>query len=318
MRSVKIDLESLGDDSEGVDLLVALEVVVLDVVHVDGALNTAAGTGELVELASEAEDVGIFGQSLLVGLEVDDVDGVETNESGEEANVSLGDGGTSEVAGLGEDGLDLVQMIEQSVESLLVSLLRLGKSAAVDTVVDVGVDPGVQLVDLRAKGLGVQVERRVLRQVVELIVEHANDLRRLVVHDALGLLVIKDGDSVVSLVGGVSLFVNLANPLEAVDGVGELRREVPATGTEQELDRAVRDDVLETLEGADDQSTMSPRARVRDVDVVAVLLRGKLGIGLDPVAEDGIWGRRSKQQRGWVRKRGFKRRAKGNQKDSRF
>lgn len=239
MRSVKINVEAFGDDSEGVDLLVALVVVMLDVVHVDGVLDGSALVLELVHVAGEGEDVGILGESLLVGLEVNNIDGVETDESSEETHISLSDSGSSEVASLGEDGLDLVQMLEQSVECLIVGRLSLSKSATVDTVVDVGVDPSVQLLNLRAQRLGVQIQRRILRQVVELIVEHADDLGRLVVDDALGLLIVKNGDSVVGVVVGVGLFVNLTNPFEAVDGVRELGGEVPAAGTKKELNRAV-------------------------------------------------------------------------------
>ena len=61
-----------------------------------------------------------------------------------------------------------------------------------------GVDPAVDVLDLGHELVGAQVQRRVLGQVVELAVEHAQNLLALIVHDRLILRVVQHGHRVLA------------------------------------------------------------------------------------------------------------------------
>lgn len=65
-RRVKVDLRSGWHDTSGVDRLVRTIVMLLDMIHIDSALNVR----HLIQLASEAPEVRVIYQSLLVRLEV--------------------------------------------------------------------------------------------------------------------------------------------------------------------------------------------------------------------------------------------------------
>lgn len=143
-----------------------------------------------------------------------------------------------------------------------------GKARLVDTVVDVIVSPLVGLLDLRLQVLGKQnhVLVLVVQQVVELSVEHANDLAGLVADDGLLLGIVKGRDSESALVVLVHIKVDIAQVGEAlVDGVrlDVLARlivlrsgESPALLEHLPVDSSVWDDVFETLELADNQCSV--------------------------------------------------------------
>ena len=219
MRSVVVDVESFWYDSVGVDLSVALVVVVFDVEHIDGVLGGSSGSGELVDVPGVGEEVWVLGESLLVGLEVDDVDWIEAHERGEESYVCFGELGAGEEALFREDRLEFVHALKELVVGGIVRVLRLGESALVNTVVDVLIDPGVEIVDRGAKRLGIQIQSRIRCNVVELVIQHTNDLRRLVVHDSLLLLIVEDRNGPFASVLRIALLVNLSDELEAVVGV---------------------------------------------------------------------------------------------------
>ena len=61
------------------------------------------------------------------------------------------------------------------MEARLVSLLGSGKAAAIDAVVDILIDHGVDRVDRSAERLRVEIECRIAK-VVELAIQHADDL----------------------------------------------------------------------------------------------------------------------------------------------
>ena len=88
-------------------------------------------------------------------------DGVEAGQRREQADVGLGDRVADEVALAGEASRQPVEAGEEPVEGALVRLLRAGEPAPVDAVVDVGVDELVDLVDLVAAALGIEVRRAV-------------------------------------------------------------------------------------------------------------------------------------------------------------
>src|SRR5690606_23723838 len=154
-------------------------------------------------------------------------------------------------------------------------LLRLREACAVNAVVDVLVDALVQLVDLGAKGLGIEIDGP-RADAVERRVQHADDVRRLVRHHAPALLVVEHGYRDSTGVVGVALRVDLPQRIAAEARVGALLRaivEYPALiGPARQRERD-RDVLLEPFELAEDQRAMRPRAAERDVQVVAAGLR---------------------------------------------
>jgi len=93
-----------------------------------------------------------------VGLEMTVVHGVEAQERGEEPHISQGESVAGEVPALREDGLNLVEMSEEVVKGAFVSLLGGGKAALIHPVIDVVVNPRVDLLNLGPQILRVQVE----------------------------------------------------------------------------------------------------------------------------------------------------------------
>mmetsp|Transcript_20502 Transcript_20502/g.51984 ORF Transcript_20502/g.51984 Transcript_20502/m.51984 type:complete len:228 (-) Transcript_20502:394-1077(-) len=197
---------------------VGREVVGLDVVHVGGA----AYARHLVQLPHVVGQVGVVADEVPVGLEVHHVHLVKPDERHVQPDVRLRDAGPSDVALLGKDALAPVQRAEQLPEGLLVRGLLGGEAAAVHAVVDAGVHPLVDRVDLSAQGLRVQVQLRVLGQVVEGRVEHAQDLAALVVHDGPLLLVPQHRHRVAASLLP-RLLIQLPHGLGAVDGVRHAR-----------------------------------------------------------------------------------------------
>ena len=125
----------------------------LDVHEVD----RVAEAGRLEQVPGVGPQHRQLGQLLAVALEVAVVDGVEPGQRREQADVGLGDRVADEVALVREPLRQPVEAGEQAVVGPLVGPLRPGEAAAVDAVVDVGVDDVVDLVDLVAAGLGIQV-----------------------------------------------------------------------------------------------------------------------------------------------------------------
>jgi hypothetical protein len=83
------------------------------------------------------------------------------------------------------------------------------EATAIYAVVDLGIDPLVQRVDLRTQRLGVEIDLGVLGESVELAVLHADDLGRLVVDDSLALAVPEHRDRDGPLVVGCRCQVDL-------------------------------------------------------------------------------------------------------------
>mmetsp|Transcript_17883 Transcript_17883/g.46594 ORF Transcript_17883/g.46594 Transcript_17883/m.46594 type:complete len:247 (-) Transcript_17883:595-1335(-) len=185
VRLLPPGVAAVGHHGVVVQLGVRREVVRLDVVHVDRLLHARG----LVHLPHVVADVGILPQRLLVGLEVYHVHLIKADQGDKQADVRLGEHVARKVPLLVKDPLQPVQRAKQLPEGLVVRLLGLCKTAAVDAVVDVWVDPLRGRVDLLAQSLGVQVQLRVLGELIEIAVEHAHDLRALVVDYGAQLLV---------------------------------------------------------------------------------------------------------------------------------
>jgi len=140
-----------------------------------------------------------------------------------------------------------------------------GKTGLVDTVVDVVVSPLVRLLDLGLQVFGQEVDFLVLlrEQVVELGVEHADDLAGFVADDGVLLGVVEGGDREAALVVSVHVEIDVAQVREAlVDGVclDVLTRlivlgcgESPALLEHLPVNGGVRDEVFESLQLSHDQ-----------------------------------------------------------------
>jgi hypothetical protein len=102
---------------------------------------------------------------------------------------------------------------------LVVRLLAGGEAALVHAVVDF-VRPLVDLIDLCPQGRRVEVECGGGGEGVELVVEHAQNLTALVVHDGVALGVPQDGYRVLALrVAGVRQVVEVAHELNTMHSV---------------------------------------------------------------------------------------------------
>ena len=146
----------------------------------------------------------------------------------------------------------------------------------VDGVVHARVDAGVELVDLGA--VGVRVELGLAGgQVAEARGQHAQDVGGLVVDDPLGPHIPEHGDAEASLVGRVGGDVGLAEELEAVDRVYVLAAgEGPGALVADGIGGGHADDRLEALQQAPDDRPVRPGTGPGDVQVVTAGL-GQIG-----------------------------------------
>lgn len=197
-----VRLRANGRDPIRVDLRMALRVVLLDMLKLRRLLERGYIP---VQVSQPAVNRRIPGSDIAnVSLEMLDVDGVEADDGGEESDVSFGDGVTEEEWRVGGEPpfqvlFDAVEGVEKRIEGFLVGLLGSnkdlaggshkstqqeylrGKTGFVDAVIDVVVYPFVAFFDLLAERLWEEIEILVLlwKQVIKLVVKHANDLRAL-------------------------------------------------------------------------------------------------------------------------------------------
>jgi hypothetical protein len=94
-----------------------------------------------------------------------------------------------------------------------------GKTTSVHSIIDVGINIVVRFVDLLPESSGVQVEFGVFSKLIELRVEHPDDLGALVVDDGALDLVPEDGNGGTAVVFGVGLEVKVADAGGVVDGI---------------------------------------------------------------------------------------------------
>lgn len=154
-----------------------------------------------VQIPQPFVQIRIPGPDILdVALEMLHVHGVEAHDGRVQPYIGLGDlvAEVEGARGFCEVCLGAIEAREQFAHVVLVCLLGGGEARLVHAVVDVVVRPGVCLVDFVAEPLRVQVDVAVGRlelfgqQVVELGVQHTDDLGGLVGHDGLLLLVPED------------------------------------------------------------------------------------------------------------------------------
>ena len=220
----------------------------------------------LMQMRKPAPDIGD------VALEVLHVDGVEAHDGGVQPYIRFGDL-VAVVIWVGvslEMLLSARQSFEQWANGGFVGLLRGGEAGLVDAIVDLVVGPFVRLVDLCAQRLGVQIHIPILfrEQVVELGIEHADDLAGLVADDFALLGVVQRRYGEAAFVVRVNFKVDFTQVSEVlVDGVrrhvvageGLVRgREAPALFEHVPVDACVGDEGFEAFEFANDQGAVGP------------------------------------------------------------
>lgn len=153
-----------------------------------------------------------------ITLKVLDIDGVKADDRSKEPNIRLGDVVAEVVVGFGTSKirLDLIEGGEECSDGLLVGLLGGCEAGFVDAIVDVVVGPFVCGVDLGAEGLREEVDLFVLvcEEVVEFVVEHANDFGTFVADNSVCLFVVENGNREAALVVGFVVKVNVAQVRE--------------------------------------------------------------------------------------------------------
>jgi len=178
--------------------------------------------------------------SILLASEINrtyNVDRVESDKGHEEAQIQPRELVASHESLLAELLFQHLHAFEELFHGIVVGFLALGEAAAVDAVVDVGVDEFVvQLLKLVVDVGRVQVEIGLLGEVVECAVEHLQNFGALVVDDRFRLLVVQDrGGEWTHLVA--AQIVNLANGL----GAGDLIRNQHIVAPEGSVAQRIRE-----------------------------------------------------------------------------
>lgn len=239
-----------------------------------------------------------------ITLEVLNIHGIESNDRRVQSDVNLCDL-VAEVVWTRrarEVLFHFIEGFEELRDCFLVGVLCRSEAGLVNTVVDVVVRPLVDFVNLALEILRQQIHVLVLvcHQLIKLVVKHTNDLRTLIVHDPLRLLIVQSRHGEPSLVVRVLLKVDLAQVCEirvlwvwdrvlAWD-ILPLFSEAPPLLQHLIMHTREGDDVFEALELTHNQCAMCPRTGIADVDVVAGFLCWELCAWLagDEVAEGGL------------------------------
>src|SRR5690606_17660449 len=189
-----------------------------------------------------------------------------------------------------EHSLPVIEGRKQRVDGLVVGGLRSGESGLVDAVVDRLVDRVDDPLDLAAQlGRG-QIELA-LGDAGELVIEHPDDLPRLVVDDRAELFVPQDRHGHAAGVAGIGADVDLSQVTSAEQPVlaraGHRGVEAPALVTHEVVDHRDVDGLLEALQRTHDQRAVRPWARQRDIQVIAVGDCRMSTLGADPTVKAG-------------------------------
>ncbi len=193
------------------------------------------------------------------------VDRVEPYQRGEKAHVGLREMRAAQPAAPGQAPLQPVERGEQRLHRLLVLVLRGGEAGAIDAVVDGAIDALVEAVDLGSQRLGIQIGQPARGERVEIAVQHAQDLGRLVVDDGAGFLVPEDRHGHPPGVAGLRLRVQLVQIADTAVPVLPAVLEHAGRGAER------RHGPLQTLHRPHDQRAMRPGTGLRDVEAIAAL-----------------------------------------------
>ena len=208
-----------------------------------------------------------------------DVHRVEPGQGHPQPHIGLGERVTEQVTPGGQPLVQVIQGGEQAGHRAVVGLLRGGEPAPVHAVVDGGVDPLVERVDLRPQRGGVEVERRA-GPAAELRAQVDGEVGEVVADDPAGLLVPQHRHRDVPVVAGFGRLVGLPEQGEAVDRIWRVAGAVPegpAAPVPDRVDHRHRHHVLQAQQRPDDGRAVRPRAGERDVQVVAAGLSGVAG-----------------------------------------
>jgi hypothetical protein len=86
VRRQEVELGPERHDARGIDVIVTLIIMPLDVREVD----RAGDAGILIELAGKSPKIGIIHESSQIALEMSDIDGIEPHQCGEQPPVRFG------------------------------------------------------------------------------------------------------------------------------------------------------------------------------------------------------------------------------------
>ena len=296
---------TLRNDSMGVDLSVALEVVSLDAVKIGRVLESRVVP---VEVLHPFVDEWIsVANGAVVALEVSKVDWVKAHNGGVETNVGFGKLVSVQVgASVRQHLLNAIERVKERGDVGFVRFLGGSETALVDAVVDVRVDPFVESVDVGTVFFGVVGDTAVLfgEELVEGGVKVADELARFVVDNGVELGVPNDGDGAALRILGVSSKVETSNALlvlltgDVVACAGDaetsglfVRKETPTFSAKErvhDMDRKKVGNLVHSFELANDQSTVGPGTGECYDKMVAADFRLVLAALLDEVAEAGF------------------------------
>lgn len=238
------------NDSVRIDVGVTLEVVSLDTVEISGVLESGVVP---VEVLHPLVDLGVaVSNGSVVALEVGKVDGIESDDGGEQPDVGFGQlVGVQVGSAVFQHLFDAIEALEKGFDVGFVCVLEGGKAAFVNAVVDIGVDPFVEGVNFLGVVLGVVSNATGLfgDEIIESVVEITDHFAGFVVDDGVELVIPNDGYGASLLVVWIGSLVELSNTLlvlvtgDLVSGSGNtvalglfVGNEAPAFTAEERID----------------------------------------------------------------------------------
>ncbi len=112
-----------------------------------------------------------------------------------------------------QPGLKLIERVEEAQHGSFIGLLRCGESCAIDPVVHVLVDEGIEVVDFFPDSVLIQVDLA-LGEAIELAVEHAHEVVVGIGDDAFRHRIPQHRDGEPSPIVRIGGLVGLAEELE--------------------------------------------------------------------------------------------------------
>ena len=116
-----------------------------------GKIHRFRDARHLVDIAQEAIKIEIIADAAFVAFKVGHIHRVETNQGGPQTNIGLRQLVTGQEAVLAKDLFQTLQRCKYPIDRFVIGLLAGGESGFIDPVVDVVIDPAVQLINLRAQ-----------------------------------------------------------------------------------------------------------------------------------------------------------------------
>ncbi len=176
---------------------------------------------------------------MFVALKVGDIDRIEANQRGPQANVRFRQAIARQVAMLAQDLLETLQRFKHLSDRFVIRFLAGGETGLVDTVVDVVVNPAVQLVNLIT-----QFNRVIISGTsavrIKCGIEHADDFRRLIADNRLVFLVPQHRHGHATGVMRIGAQIELVQEIVVIQFVAGCRREItvkrPAVFQHQRVD----------------------------------------------------------------------------------